>query len=294
MPLTRETRVLSPADYALSHEASGNARAGFPIFDSFDGSYPFNYPYAKSVFFRKPGNSKPWSVCVDGHGRGLSHVSTRGLFGRKFFTWGTGRGGKRWMEFLSAGGKGDYIEIQGGVTPTQLQTCPLKAGTSIDGPSASARSQWMPRRRTTPTIPPRARLRAESFTSGCPRSDSGNGRVSDRTSCGAGAVAAPSRGRLGLAARKTDRRTISPGMKFAANSGEEEQPWAELLSAGTFSNDTLNKRPYSFNVSAGWADVTRESRGTAKRGCTISIWGSRKWKGELLRKRSRTLSHRWR
>ena len=124
--------MLAPADYALSHESSGNARLAFPIFDGFDGSYPFNYPYAKSVFFRKPGNRKPWSVCLDGQGRGLSHVSTPTLFGRKFFTWGTGRGGKRWMDFLSENGKGDYIEIQGGVTPTQLQTRPLAAGASIE------------------------------------------------------------------------------------------------------------------------------------------------------------------
>src|SRR5208283_5079619 len=46
VPLARETRVLSPADYALSHESSGNARLAFPVFDGFDGSYPFNYPYA--------------------------------------------------------------------------------------------------------------------------------------------------------------------------------------------------------------------------------------------------------
>ncbi len=132
VPLARETRVLSPADYALSHEKSGNGRLAFPVFEGFDGSYPFNYPYAKSVFFRKPGEGKPWSVCVDGQGRGLSHVSTPTLFGRKFFTWGTSRGGKRWMEFLSEDGKGDYIEIQGGVTPTQLQDRPFPAGTSIE------------------------------------------------------------------------------------------------------------------------------------------------------------------
>ena len=41
VPLARDTRVLSPADYALSHDLSGNARLAFPIFDGFDGSYPF-------------------------------------------------------------------------------------------------------------------------------------------------------------------------------------------------------------------------------------------------------------
>ncbi len=132
VPLARDTRVLSPMDYAIAHDLSGNTRLAFPIFDGFDGSYPFNYPYAKSVSFRKVGRRKPWSVCLDGRGRGLSHVSTPTLFGRKFYTWGTGRGGRHWMDFLSENGKGDYIEIQGGVTPTQLQTCPLEAGASIE------------------------------------------------------------------------------------------------------------------------------------------------------------------
>ena len=36
------------------------------------------------------------------------------------------------MDYLSAEGQGDYIEVQGGVTPTQLQTRPLAAGASIE------------------------------------------------------------------------------------------------------------------------------------------------------------------
>jgi hypothetical protein len=50
VPLTRDTRVLAPTDYALSHDLSGNTRLAFPIFDGFDGSYPFNYPYAKQEY----------------------------------------------------------------------------------------------------------------------------------------------------------------------------------------------------------------------------------------------------
>lgn len=104
VPMRPETRVFAPADYALSHDASGNSRLPFPFFDGFDGSYPSRYPYSKSVFFRKPGQTHVWSAYADGEGRGMSHVSTATLFGRKFFTWGTGRGGKRWMDFLSEGG----------------------------------------------------------------------------------------------------------------------------------------------------------------------------------------------
>ena len=185
-------------------------RLPFPIFDGFDGSYPLNYPYAKSIFFRKPGNRKPWSVCLDGEGRGLSHVSTPTLFGRKFFTWGSGRGGKHWMDFLSESGKGDYIEIQGGVTPTQLQTRPLAAGASIE---------W------TECISPLAMDAKAAHDPDYAAACTAAGKVVDKrvpdaalrkwthSRCPgrrAGADAASSRGRLGLAARKTDRAEDQP------------------------------------------------------------------------------------
>ena len=239
---------------------SGNARLAFPIFDGFDGSYPFNYPYAKSVFFRKPGNRKPWSVCLDGQGRGLSHVSTPTLFGRKFFTWGTGRGGKHWMDFLSENGKGDYIEIQGGVTPTQLQTCPLEAGASIEWTECISPFAMDPKAAHDP-----------DYSAACTAA----GKVVDERVPGSALqemdafliaqAAAPVQTLLhrgagwGWLHEKRTGRKISPGLTFEANSGDEEQPWTELLSAGTFSQETLSKPPCSFNVSAGWTDALRES-----------------------------------
>ena len=231
VPLARDTRVLAPADYALSHDASGNVRLAFPVFDGFDGSYPLNYPYAKSVFFRKPGNRKPWSVCLDGQGRGLSHVSTPTLFGRKFFTWGDGRGGKRWMDFLSEDGKGDYIEIQGGVTPTQLQTRPLAAGASIewtecispfamdakaahdpDYAAACAAAGKVVDERVSA-----AALRGDRRVPDCAGRRAGRRRCSIAGPAGAGCTKNGPGGK------------ISPGLTFEASLGDEERPWTELL-----------------------------------------------------------------
>ncbi len=260
VPLVPGTRVLAPVDYALSHEESGNARLAFPVFDGFDGSCPLNYPSARSVFFRKPGNRKPWSVCVDGQGHGISHVSTPTLFGRKLFTWGTGRGGKRWMEFLSETGKGDYIEIQGGVTPTQLQDRPLPADASI---------QW------TECISPFAMDPDAAHDANYAAASSAAGKVVDSRVPDAalkemdGFLTAQSLSPVerllhrgagwGWLYEKRTGRRISPGLAFEAVSGEEERPWADLLFVGTFSRETLNKLPCSFNVSDGWMDVLRES-----------------------------------
>ena len=260
VPMTRETRVLAPADYALSHDASGNSRLPFPRFDGFDGSYPSRYPYAKSVFFRKPGATHAWSACVDGAGRGLSHVSTATLFGRKFFTWGTGRGGKRWMDFLSEDGQGDYLEIQGGVTPTQLQTRPLKAGASIEWTEC-----------LSPLALDAAGAHAANYADTCGAAEQVIGRdvplsaLQDVDAFLASQADAPLREVLARGAgwgllheRRTGRR-LGPGLSFETALGGEERPWSELLTLGTFSAQTLAERPRSYAVSAGWVSVLQAS-----------------------------------
>lgn len=260
VPLTGKTRVLSPADYALSHDATGNSRLPFPSFDGFEGSHPHQYPYAKSVFFRKPGCAKPWAACVETDGRGLCHVSTAVLSGRKFFTWGTGRGGKRWMDFLSEVGRGDYIEIQGGVTPTQLQTRPLKAGTSLEWTECIA-----------PFVVGAETARQPDYATACAAAGKA---VDDRVNTGelramdaflASRAEAPHQSVLhrGPAwGRLHEMRTghrISPGLSFDVEPGAEERPWAELLAPGMFSKRTLAESPRSFAVSAGWITALRES-----------------------------------
>jgi tetratricopeptide (TPR) repeat protein len=260
VPLKHDTRVLSPIDYALSHSLAGNSRLAFPVFDGFDGSYPMNYPYYKSVFFRKPGSQKPWSACLDGQGRGLSHVSTPTLFGRKFFTWGTGRGGKRWTDFLSEDGKGHYIEIQGGVTPTQLQTRPLKAGASIEWTECISPLAMDAKAAHDPDYFAACAAAGRVINERVP--DAALGEMHEFLSAHAATpvqtVLHRGAGWGWLHEKRTGRR-ISTGLTFEPNVGDQERPWAELLTAGTFSAETLNKQPSSFNVSDGWKKVLRES-----------------------------------
>jgi tetratricopeptide (TPR) repeat protein len=261
--LARGTRVLVPAEYALAHDAEGNSRLAFPVFDGFDGSFPMNYPYAKSVFFRKPGLRKPWSVCLDAEGQGLSHVSTATLFGRKLFTWGAGRGGKRWMDFLSEQNRGDYIEIQGGVTPTQLQARPLKAGASIEWTECLSPFAMDPKA-----------AHAQDYFAACAAA----GKVVDQRvpdmaiqeidAFLSAQAAAPVQTLLhrgsgwGALYEKRTGRKISAGLAFEGELRAEEKPWAELLDKGMFSADTLRDPPRSFNVSEGWVALLRESART--------------------------------
>ena len=122
VPMSAGTRVLSPADYSIEHIWPGNnlGRCEFPRRD-WDASYPENWENATSVFFRDPSAPRPFIASIDRHGYGLAQCSTREMQGRKFFYFGSAAGGQNWMDYLSKAGEGNYLEIQGGITPTQNQ-----------------------------------------------------------------------------------------------------------------------------------------------------------------------------
>ena len=84
-----------------------------------------------SVFFRAPEAPRLWIAALDQGGVGLVQTATDRMRGRKFFYFGNAPGGKHWMDFLSAPGKGDYVEIQSGFMPTQNQRFAFPANSEI-------------------------------------------------------------------------------------------------------------------------------------------------------------------
>ena len=126
-------RILSPADYALEHVLPDNhlESVAFPNQWGFDGSFPDSWHSSTSVFFRRPGQTHPWIAACNPDGTGLAQASTAALTGRKFFFFGHCAGGQHWMEFLSDGGRGRYVELQAGITPTQNNRLALGAGETV-------------------------------------------------------------------------------------------------------------------------------------------------------------------
>src|SRR5699024_5567385 len=56
--------------------------------------------------------------------------STQPLRFRKMFCWGNHRGGQRWCDYLSVPGDAShYIELQAGLTPTQLNGLEIPGNT---------------------------------------------------------------------------------------------------------------------------------------------------------------------
>jgi tetratricopeptide (TPR) repeat protein len=66
----------------------------------------------------------------------------------------------------------------------------------------------------------------------------------------------------GMLHEKRTGKRISSGLAFETGLSEEERPWGELLTLGTFSKKSLSQAPRSFNVSPGWTAVVRDSMRT--------------------------------
>ncbi|HKT98621.1 MAG TPA: DUF5107 domain-containing protein [Paraburkholderia sp.] len=135
-----DMRVLAPADYGIEHVLPDNHLERFALdAHGFDASYPAQWSAATSVFFRKPDADRLWIAALDGQGRGILQTATPEMRGRKMFFFGTGAGGRHWMEILGQPGNSEYVEIQAGIAPTQDQEFMLPAGSSLEWTEC-----WMP------------------------------------------------------------------------------------------------------------------------------------------------------
>ncbi|MFB8404416.1 DUF5107 domain-containing protein [Streptomyces sp. NPDC055912] len=125
-----DRRVLAPADAAWHHGYErGLSRVPVPVTeDGADRTYPLNSTHAADWFYDLPEGRRRWIAALDADGTGLVQTSTDPLRGRKLFVWGTGRGGRRWQEWLTEPGTPGYAEIQAGLARTQLEHLELAAG----------------------------------------------------------------------------------------------------------------------------------------------------------------------
>jgi hypothetical protein len=129
IPETSRTRVIVPAEsaFCLGCKPGHLEKIPVPEFKGIDFTYSARVPQAADFYFDIPEGQYPWIAALDGKGKGLVQVSTKQMRGRKLWVWGTGTGGRNWQRFLSPPGQG-YIEIQAGLTRTQLEYQRMPAG----------------------------------------------------------------------------------------------------------------------------------------------------------------------
>ncbi|MDQ6418907.1 DUF5107 domain-containing protein [Paenibacillus sp. LHD-117] len=135
---TPQARVFSETDEVvyIDHAIKGfglGRLPNLPTVPDTDVSYPMNFPFSNEYFFQTPeACAAPWEAVAYEDGRLFYERSTALLRYRKMFCWGHHAGGRRWCDFLSRPGEGNYIEIQGGFAPTQLHGLDMPAGSEWD------------------------------------------------------------------------------------------------------------------------------------------------------------------
>ena len=115
---------INPETMSSQNSVHGFTHDTMPCLKSLQGmdaSYPQNLSYSSEYFFQnRVLASDTWEAAVYNDGTAFWERSTPTLRYRKMFCWGVQRGGKHWKDFLSREGEGDYLEIQAGLSPTQV------------------------------------------------------------------------------------------------------------------------------------------------------------------------------
>jgi len=129
----KNVRIFSETDQVLYIKPESTIKEGnihkfgrgtildLPSLPGKDPSYPLDFDYSSEYFFQNTDNGQsPWEAAVYNDGFTFFERSTSKLQYRKMFCWGNHQGGRNWCDYLSEPGKGDYLEIQAGLAPTQV------------------------------------------------------------------------------------------------------------------------------------------------------------------------------
>ncbi|AVZ76256.1 DUF5107 domain-containing protein [Streptomyces lunaelactis] len=251
------TRVIAPADEAwhFGYERSLR-RVPVPDFQGADRTYPLRSEYPADYFYDVPAEARKWIASLDEGGRGLVQTSTDILRGRKLFLWGSGRGGRRWQDWLTEPGTTGYAEIQAGLARTQLEHIRLDGGEefswleSYGALAADAATvhgdDWSAARaevgsRLSEALP-RAAVDA-AYEAWRPYADAEPAETL-ATGSGWGALEVLREGHK------------LPGTPFDESTlGEEQAPWRELLRTGVFPEPRRVTPPGPSLVAPHWRDM---------------------------------------
>jgi len=259
VPEREDVRVLVPADeayqYALS--VSDLSTVSMPIVDGIDVTYTTNGTRAADYFFLISEQKRPWVTALDADGKGLVHVSTAKLRGRKLFLWGTESGGKHWQEWLN-GSNERYLEVQAGLATTQLEYVLMPANSELEwleayglmdsdakvthGKDWSAAQAEVEKHieRMIPRHDFDSELRQGNDWKDQPPTQILN------TGSGWGLLEA-------LRRQHTEEAPFAgTGLDFSDTLGTQQQPWLELLETGIFPDNNSDTPVAGFLVQSEW------------------------------------------
>jgi hypothetical protein len=295
---TPNSRVISPADETMITSVGPLRSAPWPYYaetknTSFSGlddvwlqdhSYVGNIVWG-DLFHHIPEDKRKYIMNVEAED-GYSVYHGHPLVGTKLFSWGESANGKFMQSFMHgtqldpSDRGGDYIELQVGPAPTQMQTWPLPANSEM---------AWTEFYKTLmPSAAQRAALHDKDYQKALDAThdwiEGPQGVSVEKTETMDaffkkwadyevkeadiihqgmpwGALNEKLRAKLNFPSR------MSKGALFTMDKTNwEVRPWVELLDDGTFSAETLTRTPISFQVSEQWRHVIEDS--VAKYGAT--------------------------
>jgi hypothetical protein len=280
VPEAEGVRVLAPARYALyidptdyaGHRFGWAALPRLPSLSGADGTYSLNSKFSNEFFFQCEESTMPWETALDGAGRGFFECSTHPLSYRKIFCWGSHRGGRHWQEFLAEPGV-VYLEIQGGVAPSQLHGASLGAGSStswtqafgaldVGGEAAGIvhGEDWAAAVGACDAAickladPQRLAAIHRRFES------TDDAEVAEILALGSG-WGALEKARYAAASRDSlPRNAVPAGLAFPDSTiGSEQRPWLELLETGRLPRAPAEVAPGAFVTSPEWRRLLEKS-----------------------------------
>lgn len=261
------TRVIVPADsaYCLGCKSGELIQIPVPYHGGIDYTYSQNVAHAADYFFHIPDDQYPWITALDREGKGLIQISTKRMFGRKLWVWGNSIGGKNWQKFLSPPGSG-YIEIQAGLSRTQLEHIPMQPGEKWSwleaygfieaDPDSVHNPNWEKAKKAVED----ELINVISFPDLLTEYESGK-RLSEaplvevlHRGSGWGALERHRREKFGENPFCDDRLIFDDD-----SLSQEQMPWIELLEKGSFPAMDHGKTPLGFIVSDVWRDLLERS-----------------------------------
>lgn len=131
MPLNGESFRAAPNTFGHGRMPYLENENGWRM--KFDVSYPQNYHRSNEYFFQNSRDvPAPWEAAAYADGSVFVQRCTQPLRFSKVFCWGSHRGGRKWCNYLSEAGRGDYVELQSGLRPTQDHGMNMAANSKIE------------------------------------------------------------------------------------------------------------------------------------------------------------------
>ena len=279
IPQTKGVRVFSATDEViyivpgLAPEMPGNEKPGvkmmdygrlpdLPVLPGRDASYPALSDYSNEYFYqndRSAGKNLPWEAAVYEDGYSYGEISTPPLLYRKMFCWGSGRGGRRWQDFLSQPGQ-EYLEVQAGLAPTQLHAADISGGETVDWVQAFTAFHSEPELAFQKDYQSATSYVADRLRGNVPSTEINAALEQGRQrSCKEATILFTGSG-WGAVEELLHKQPGPPGLLFPKESiGKEEAPWAELLRSGALPLKSPEEGSGSFAVDDTWEKFLEES-----------------------------------